>query len=530
MPADGQGVDPGHHPDVALTEDLQALCRLTIPAEIRGFGGERLGAMAADLGIGVDRLIERAVTDIRDERYRAAARILLVDPERRCDNMTTRSALAAEVFGLNPDGFRRKRRRRGSARDEVLGEVAHQLEAIAAVGAESSGGGSGGDESSGGEPGGDESSGGGSSGRGPAGEPGGVDEGPPGPAGAPDRAPRIVAGLRSAPRALGRMASRIGRPGLPALGLLLLVAGLVIVPVAWRLSTGGGDDRSGAQVLAPASTDVVLLAGEIDVTLHCQDNHGSAWSAHPTTGGGLEWLCRDPTGGNEIAADLDRACQEQYGPAARATNRESSPEAWRCEIALARTLMRADCAVDAGGFDSDASYDFAVFAASFRARYREGGGVEALGCPRTTVHRWGSGVLQELGDGDRATGALLAASAEDGVVLLVGSSWEAFDRIKGITGAFVGYPTAEPERSDDVWTVPLSGGGSLVAARHEGPYLWIPPVAWGLWISLGGAEGCLGLPLTDPYAAETSLRQDFENGQLVLDPAVGRLETESEAC
>ncbi|MGF1595835.1 MAG: hypothetical protein ACFCVK_02740 [Acidimicrobiales bacterium] len=484
-----------------LLGDLERYVKLTKPASLRAFQGDALGGVAGELARGVGPLIEDAVERIADRRYRRAAWLLLVDPEHRTSNLTTRSSLAAAEFGLAPDTFR-KRTDGASPRTEVLDEVASELAQLATAP---------------------------------------TPESDPSSAVAPSAvAPSVVApAARPVAPATdpGRTVNAAGPLGFRRRRLVAVAVALLVGVVVGSLTRFVGPDADGSEAAGEQDGAVAgpatgpgggeELMGEVDVSLHCETTNGAGWVAAPDPASSSGWLCRRGAGGPTVAADIAAACHEQYGDAASARVGDG-PSTWRCVMVAEPSAADGDCAVAAGSYDPSLSGEYAPYAASFRRRFDESAAATTA-CPLTVMHRWATGILQELGTDGVSTGALVATEP-DAVLLLDGSAWQAFNRIKGIYGEFVGYPENEPERRGDVVVVALSAGGALVAERLDGPFYWLPPVIFPYWKGRGGPTGCLGLAISDPYASGDSFKQDFEHGRLVLDPLAGSFGPEGDTC
>lgn len=447
-----------------ILAELEAYIKLSKPGEQRAFNEPALQSLLTPELNSVHALLVAAVELVPDERYRRAAECLLVDPELRSANLTARNAAAADVFGVASDTFRKKINET-SPRSEVLAEVALQLMRLS--------------------------------------------ESPP--------RPDFVEGNQRVWRRSVRPRLLVG-----VVGLLAIVGVLSAVPSIWRGESLGSP---AAPQIDSDTPDQVERLGDVDVTLYCETAFGSGWSASPNLLSPPSWTCRAPTGETE-PADIDAACKQQYGTGSTATN-TGGAGGWRCSL-LSDSAGPGACSPAAGEYEPSMADQFARFTSEFSRKFEEAGGAEELGCPFTVMHRWTSGVMQELGRGDTSSAGLLAKN--DVVVLLRGDSWRAFDRIKGINGAIVGFPENEPRLIDETFVVELDAGGSLVALHEDGPYFWLPPVMLPYWQSTGGVDGCLGFPITDPYAAGDSFKQDFERGRLIFSPLTGSFANEGPEC
>src|SRR3546814_7435709 len=77
----------------------------------------------------------------------------------------------------------------------------------------------------------------------------------------------------------------------------------------------------------------------------------------------------------------------------------------------------------------------------------------------------------------------------------------------------VRLPTAPIGRA-----VELSLGGHLIGPRADSQSFLLAPPVLAEWERSGGASGRLGLPMTNAYVFDGSLRQEFEHGHLRLSP------------
>ena len=332
------------------------------------------------------------------------------------------------------------------------------------------------------------------------------------------------------------------RTGLILAAAVLIVVGLV---AALAMSDDGGDETTTPTATAvptptlapsPTSTPTATPApeptvaaptnasGPLDVTSWCVAVRGPAGSAEVTGEDAIDWACR---GGDGAPApiDFDGACELSYGEGAVAINLTNDPYAWQCEPDFGATSGQG-CPIAAGAFAESKTDEFSRFAGAFtRIWADEGGGV----CPATIMHRWGEGIIQELGRTPGQAGFLGAILARDPetVVLLDGSAWQAYAQVIGLSPGLVGYPVGSVDDSlESTLLVPLSAGGALVARDTSGQFHFIPGVGYTVWLADGGVAGCLGAPVSNPYAVEVGFRQDYEGGALILDAVQGRIVTE----
>lgn len=464
--------DDGQIQTDTILEEYERICRAYEPADIRGVQAPKLTAIAAHTEVSIPELTKRAVSEIDDDRHRRAAFVLLVDPDVRHNNLMERTRLAAAEFGVGTDAFRRVPKSGGlSNRSKVLLEAA-QATTLIATQPESA------------EP----------------------------KLGAPSldhrssRAPATTApadDARSHKRGL-----------LIGLSCALLASVLLLV---WQLTS----------TPLQSASDIIQLSGEVDVTLQCQSDHGSNWVANPDTQSS-NWICREAGGIKTIPADIQAACDSQYGDESTAQNLSGNNASWRC-VTHVPTSPGAECPLAAGSFNPSAANVQSTFAAAFLQRYAEAGGKDSLGCPTQLIHRWGQGFLQELEDEQGNRSALLSITPGT-AILLTGNAWGVFDRIKGLSGELVGYPTGEPTLVDGLYIVGLNAGGALVAASPEAPYHWLPPLVLESWKSLGAKDSCVGMPISDPFAMDSSFRQDFEHGTFSLNVVSAELSHTGPNC
>ncbi len=270
-------------------------------------------------------------------------------------------------------------------------------------------------------------------------------------------------------------------------------------------------------------------AGPLDVTLWCTSRFGPDAAAEVVGNGATDWACRGGTVGDDSAVDFDAACTFAYGESARAQNLTNDHYDWECKPDAQTSTSDGACALGVGRFDEANTHDFARYASGFGAAWRS---TEDAPCPATVMHRWSEGVIQELGrtqDGEFA-GAILA-TAPDNVIVLVGPLWNAYAQVIGLSAGLVGFPSGPlDETAEDSSILPLSAGGTLAARRSTGQYHWIPGVAFTAWLEAGGVAGCLGAPVSNPYAITVGFRQDYENVALILDTTVGELRTDSDCA
>ncbi len=299
-------------------------------------------------------------------------------------------------------------------------------------------------------------------------------------------------------------------------GVLVAVVAMVLVG-AFALA---GDDGSDADRAA-------VLLGPLDVTLHCRTVHGIGATSTVVGDDPDGWRCR--VNGENVSVDLNEACKSQYGAASRPDSSAGTDAyGWRCAIEAAGD--DGQCAVAAGQFDPSLSSSFAELSRDFRtvadARLEN---PEA--CPATFMHRWSIGVIQEFVlDGD-IVGALLWAPGGD-VTMLQGTAWTALERVLGLDADIVGFPTGPAvETSEGHTAVALTSGAQLVASGDQDTFYLVPEVSLTAWLDLGGSQGCLGLPASDPFPVGAGFRQDFFAGALVLNLLTGEIDiVDSETC
>ena len=290
-------------------------------------------------------------------------------------------------------------------------------------------------------------------------------------------------------------------------------------------------------VIATTTTTAAPLVdyqptGQLDVTLHCKDLYGPGTVAEVTGSNPEDWECR--SGDIREPVDLDLACASGYGPATTATNDGTGPYGWSC-IAPIVSAPDGECAISPGEFDPEFQYDLGRFAQTFAALGTTEPTLVDL-CPAAVVHRAGEGVRQEFFDpGDanrRPIAAVLSRSPDrDDFVTLSGAAWDMYVQVAGLGAGLVGYPlSAETEEADGSWRVPFSVGGGLVSANMDGPFQWMPALAFEQWSELGGLDSCLKEPVSNPYPVSEGFKQDFADGHLLLDFASGGMRAVGPNC
>lgn len=448
--------------------ELEEISRAYGPGKIRQVDTPGLTLIAQQLELTRDELIAECVSKIDDDRYRSTADTLLIRPEVRQSNFTQRTSLAAAEFGIGVDAFRRVPKQGGlSTRSLVLLEAAQQAADIAPTAATEN---------------------------------------------AASKQTPVLEALStsdSEPHSQDLLTSNRRAWLAPIMALAAFVA-------------------LGAFAIqrVPDSAASISLAGEVDVTMQCvaQGDQDSVALPDPSSAG---WLCRAGDGVRETA-DIEQACHFQYGTESSAQNLSGNNSSWRC-VTHFPIDSDDDCPVAAGAFNPSTSDIHSPFASSFRHRYEEAGGHEVLGCPTQLLHHWVAGPMQELETEDGQKSAIIALTP-DAPILLQGTAFGAFNRVKGITGELVGFPTSEPYVRTGIYYVDLSSGGSLIAATEDAPFYWVPPVVAESWAALGGVDSCVGLPISDPYSADGAFKQDFEDGVFSLSVLTGELFHTGDNC
>ncbi|MEM9656622.1 MAG: hypothetical protein AAGA65_31395 [Actinomycetota bacterium] len=314
------------------------------------------------------------------------------------------------------------------------------------------------------------------------------------------------------------------------LGLLLLaVLGYWVLP---GLRADGDVEASGVGATPareqPANIPVDLT-GPLDVTLWCVEQFGPGASAEVTGQTARDWACRSLLSDGDAGVDFDAACAFAYGQATRAQNLTNDPYGWECRPSPDAIRPGGPCEIGVGTYDPLNSHAFDQYASPFVRAWRA---AETDLCPGTIMHRWGQGVVQELGDStpDGYEGAILAVDPDD-VVVLDGSLWKAYERVIGLSPGLVGFPAGEPVEIDDGSEVlHLSAGGALVSRPPTDQYYWLPGVAFTAWLESGGRTGCLGSPVSNPYAVEVGFRQDYESAGLILDLTQGEIQVDGDCA
>ncbi len=131
---------------------------------------------------------------------------------------------------------------------------------------------------------------------------------------------------------------------------------------------------------------------------------------------------------------------------------------------------------------------------------------------------YGQAVFQLI-EVDGSEVVLLAS--EHGVVRMHPVQMSSYEQLAGrgsdLNVQLGGYPVEVlGPRSGVESIVRLSEGGLIVGRRLDTQAFWMPDPVLAMWEVMGGVEGELGLPMTNPYSIAGALRQDFEGGYMVL--------------
>ena len=392
-----------------LLVELEDLCRQHQPESIRGLDTPELTRIAQSLKLSRDELVTQAVAQIGDQRYREAANALLADPSIRFENLTARTKQAAENFNLGVDAFRRAGKGKRSNRSKVIFEVAQQVLAIEAQAQATKA---------------TESDNSGDSAASPATS-----------SSAPDTDPvtsivlqnPVETPTRPAPsrRSQSRLLVPAALIGIVVIGVLVMLAfrsgrttNEAIDTSDQPTTTNNATASSTATSTQPPTTtaettttaalptELTRLMGEVDVTLHCVTEHGAGWTAAPDVGSKTGWACRVGGGASSVPADIQLACEQQYGLESEAINLSDTSASWRCATEV--THNEGACPVNAGEFNPSLANEQSPYAAGFRQRYDLEGGETSLGCPTQVMHQWAKGILQELEDDSGNQSAILA--------------------------------------------------------------------------------------------------------------------------
>ncbi len=456
-----------------LADDLQTLARTSNPVGFIDLQLSALDSEAARTGLDTAELIANAIEQITDDAVRRSAQMLF-DFASRTESFTRRSRLAAEQMGISLDGFRRRSDGRPSRRDLVILEVAGQITTVpAAVRLK--------------EP------------------PGAADSGHANVDVDVELAEETSSASTNTTSTEATTATPDAAPGSRMKRAVLVGTAILVVVSLGAIGVRSYIRSVQADRIAELARDV---PGDLDMSLYCTEQYNDDTIAEPSGSG---WVCRNADDGSSpIPIDPDEVCATQYGESTRAIALDDTAGAWRCEL-IGPVATSQECDIAPGAFDASLADTMSPYAQGFRQRFEQ---ADNLPCPSSIMHRWADGILQELGSQNEQS-ALIALSP-DTIVLLEGSAWAAFDRVKGITGSLVGYPLNEPEERYGGLVIDLSADGALFASSQQATFHWLPPVVYQYWID---NVACLGPPVSDPYTNGDHFRQDFSNDSLVLNPS-----------
>lgn len=179
------------------------------------------------------------------------------------------------------------------------------------------------------------------------------------------------------------------------------------------------------------------------------------------------------------------------------------------------------CAWSAG--DHDAGDPVTVTASELiQAEHRRlEGSVPACAAASVSVLGAGPMVSQAFGEPDQ-TPTIVIATDGDRTLAMPFAAWGSYAQIGGRDGlqafAVAGAPVGLTETSDAAFVL-LDSDVQLVAEEREAPYYFVLDVVNTKWEELGGIDGQLGLPRSNPYVIESGFRQDFDGGYLLLSTA-----------
>lgn len=209
--------------------------------------------------------------------------------------------------------------------------------------------------------------------------------------------------------------------------------------------------------------------------------------------------------------------------AARAGNpgeEEPTPNTASASTSLTEPVEQSGCTEAIGTPEPTLAAEQAAAIAAVTAGLSDGA-PEACGTGFAAL--FGDAVYQPVrwGAGDTARDGVVITSPF-GTVLFTTAQWASYREIAGRQRpenavTFGGYPlafTAPPVPGET--SIQLSNGGLLVGARDDSQAFWMPTPVRALWEAQGGADGDLGLPMTNPFVVPEGMRQDFERGYLEL--------------
>lgn len=146
--------------------------------------------------------------------------------------------------------------------------------------------------------------------------------------------------------------------------------------------------------------------------------------------------------------------------------------------------------------------------------------IAGLGCPSELAELRGSLHFQRFHRGINATGGIIGLPDGEILTLNIGQ-YQSYIRIGGGDGGrsstLGGMPTGVVSQvGADEWRYQLDSKVLLVAEQQDSTYYWLPEIVATKWLETGGREGVYGAPAGSPRVTGEGIRQDFENGYLVL--------------
>ena len=150
--------------------------------------------------------------------------------------------------------------------------------------------------------------------------------------------------------------------------------------------------------------------------------------------------------------------------------------------------------------------------------------IEATECPSGPVTTYVDALVLELVVDEKRSAVIVQAPDQTVPTRLTWTQWSTYLEIQGRTrrenaADFGGYPV-RIETMNGSSVVTLDGGGVLIGSDAQQPHFWVPPIGGALeeWMTLGGVDGELGRPTSNPYQlGDGTFRQDYTLGYMTSD-------------
>ena len=165
-------------------------------------------------------------------------------------------------------------------------------------------------------------------------------------------------------------------------------------------------------------------------------------------------------------------------------------------------------------------------AAPFEDCYTRNGGSIVLGYPINKVHRWWDGYIQDFRGGEGYEGAIMQPDGEDTAYAIYGAIWAKYLSMGGAGGS-LGYPITD---ENDLPDSSVTGCGCRYNEFQEGAIIYRKPtedfndltafLGWGIylkWQDLGYGWYAVGLPVSDEYEAAQSGASGFDTTGVACD-------------